>query len=46
MQDGTMQHTANVVLDFWHTVFGPRIMSNRYPDRHNVETFGQLSFLI
>jgi hypothetical protein len=39
MQDGAMQHTANVVLDFWHAVFGPRVMSNRYPDRHKCGNF-------
>jgi len=34
MQDGATQHTANVVLDFWNTVFGPRVMSKRYLNRH------------
>jgi hypothetical protein len=28
-------HTANVELDFLNTIFGPRVMSRRYPKRHN-----------
>jgi hypothetical protein len=35
MQDGAMLHTANVMLDFLNTVFGPRIMLNCCPDHHN-----------
>lgn len=38
--------TANVILDFFNIVFGPRIMSNRYLDHHNCGKFGQISALI
>jgi hypothetical protein len=33
MQDGATQHTANIILDFLHGPFGPRVMSGLYPDR-------------
>jgi len=34
MQDGVVPHIANIVLHL-NTVFGPCVMSIRYPDRHN-----------
>jgi Helix-turn-helix domain (DUF4817) len=34
-QDGAKPHTANRVLDFIETVFGDRVLSNRYPERFN-----------
>jgi len=39
MQDGATLHDANIVLDFLDIVFGPRVMSNRCPDRHNCSNF-------
>jgi hypothetical protein len=39
MQDGATPHTVNVVLDFLNTIFGPRVMSHRYPQRHNCGQF-------
>jgi hypothetical protein len=38
MQDGVILHTANFMLDL-NTVFGPHIMSNRYPYQHNCGNF-------
>jgi hypothetical protein len=35
MEDGSWPHTANIMLDIFNTVFGPRIMSNSYPHHHN-----------
>jgi len=39
IQDGATMHDANIVLDFLDNVFGPRIMSNCYPDHHNCSNF-------
>jgi len=41
-----MLQTANIMLDFFNTVFGPHIMSNYYLNRHNCGKFGHLSALI
>ena len=34
MQDGARPHTANVVLDFLYETFNFRVMSHRFPERH------------
>ena len=34
MQDGASPHTANVVLDFLYETFNLRVMSHRFPERH------------
>jgi hypothetical protein len=39
MHDGATLHDANIVLDFLDIVFGPHIMSNRYPEQHNCSNF-------
>jgi hypothetical protein len=39
MHIGATLHDANIMLDFLDIVFGPRVMSNRYPDRHNCSNF-------
>ena len=39
MQDGATLHDANIVLDFLDIVFGPSVMSNRYPDHHNCSNY-------
>ncbi|PSN40496.1 hypothetical protein C0J52_05227 [Blattella germanica] len=35
MQDGARPHTANIVLDFLHEIFGTRVISLRFPGRFN-----------
>jgi len=45
VQEGVTLQTANIMLDSFNIVFGPRIMSNRYLDCHNCGKFGQLSAL-
>lgn len=35
MQDSATAHTANIVLDFLNTIFGPHIMSHCYTEGHN-----------
>ena len=34
IQDGARPHTANVVLDFLYETFNLRVMSHRFPERH------------
>jgi hypothetical protein len=34
MEDGAHPHTANVVLDFLYETFNLRVMSHRFPERH------------
>ncbi|KDR14426.1 hypothetical protein L798_11743 [Zootermopsis nevadensis] len=34
MQDGARPHTANMVLDFLHETFDLRVISHRFPERH------------
>ena len=34
MQDGARPYTANVLLDFLYETFNLRVMSHRFPERH------------
>ncbi|PSN37262.1 hypothetical protein C0J52_24792 [Blattella germanica] len=35
MQDRARPHTANIVLDFLHEIFGTRVISLRFPGQFN-----------
>lgn len=39
MQDGATPHTADTVLNFLRTNFGPCAMSHRYPEHHSCGHF-------
>jgi hypothetical protein len=42
MLDAVTPHTVNVALDFFNTVFGLRVVSDRCPARHNCGNFWPL----